>query len=78
MPALIWGAGLPLAILVLAVLVTPWALLLLLVYPLQVLRLSRRGGVVQAVFTVLGKFPEAQGALQYLLGRRKGRIIEYK
>lgn len=76
--ALIWGAGLPLTILVLAVLVTPWALLLLLVYPLQVLRLSRRGGVVQAVFTVLGKFPEAQGALQYLLGRRKGRIIEYK
>ncbi|WP_083545458.1 glycosyltransferase family 2 protein [Sulfitobacter alexandrii] len=76
--ALIWGAGMPLAIVLLALLVTPWALVLLLVYPLQVLRLSRRGGMTRALFTVLGKFAEAQGALQFLLGRGRSRIIEYK
>lgn len=69
---------LPLAILLLALLVTPWALALFMVYPLQVLRLSRRGGTAWALFTVLGKVAEAQGVLQYLLRRGRGRIIEYK
>lgn len=76
--ALIWGAALPMAIVLMTLFLTPWALLVLLVYPVQVLRLSRRGGLPWATFTVLGKLPEALGALQYLLGRGKGRIIEYK
>ena len=76
----IWGVALPLAILLLSV-VQPAAVLLALAYPLQVLRLSRRMGWQAAFFTVLGKFPEAVGALRFHLRRGTGeapRIIEYK
>tara|TARA_R110002049_G_scaffold23781_7_gene84815 strand:+ start:17553 stop:18485 length:933 start_codon:yes stop_codon:yes gene_type:complete len=75
--ALVWGAALPLLVLLLAVPVSPWALMLLLIYPAQMLRLARRGGAAWGVFSVLGKFPEALGALKYHLGR-DGRIIEYR
>ena len=78
--ALLWGLALPLAAL-LGALVTPWALLLLLVYPVQVLRLSRRQGWARATFLTLGKIAEAQGALTYAWRRltgRTGRLIEYK
>jgi GT2 family glycosyltransferase len=83
--ALLWGAGLPLAVAVLAAL-SPWALLLLLAYPAQVLRLARRmgggrAGWEAAVFLVLGKFAEARGALGYYWRRLRGReggLIEYK
>lgn len=78
--AVIWGAVLPLAIL-LAMLITPWAGLAALIYPLQMLRLSRRGSVEVAVFTVLGKFPEALGALAFHANRLRGRktaLMEYK
>ena len=78
--ALLWGLALPLAAL-LGALVSPWALLLLLVYPAQVLRLSRREGWDRATFLTLGKIAEAQGALTYAWRRltgRTGRLIEYK
>ena len=55
---------------------------LLLAYPLQIARLSRRMGLEQAAFTTLGKLPEAMGAIEYHLRRsRLGRprgLIEYK
>jgi GT2 family glycosyltransferase len=79
--ALLWGAVLPLAIVGLAVLVTPWAMLGALIYPVQILRLSRQGGLDWAAFTTLGKFPEAQGAVQYHLRRlmrKDATLIEYK
>lgn len=79
--ALIWGAGLPLLIALFTVLWSPWALWLLMVYPLQILRLSRQGGLPWAWFSVLGKFAEAQGALTYYmrrLRRKETRLIEYK
>lgn len=79
--ALIWGAVLPLFILLLALLISPWALLLLGIYPLQVLRLSRQGGLAWAALTTFSKFPEGLGAVQYHLRRisgRKSEIIEYK
>lgn len=85
--ALIWGALLPVLIL-LALLVSPaLALLLALAYPAQILRMAMRGGISRrlsweiAVFTVLGKFAEAQGVLSYWLNRLRGRrggLIEYK
>jgi GT2 family glycosyltransferase len=78
--ALLWGAALPLAVLGLA-LVTPWALLLLLAYPAQILRLAPREGWARAVFLTLGKFPEAQGVLTYAWRRLTGgrrALIEYK
>ncbi len=77
--ALMWGLVLPL-VTVLGALITPWALLLLLAWPAQVLRLRRRGMPwAEAVFLTLAKLPETQGILGYYLTRRKTRqIIEYK
>ena len=79
--ALAWGAGLPLVALAGALTLSPWALLLLLAYPAQVLRLARRFGPEQALFLTLGKLPEALGVLEYAarrLARRPAGLIEYK
>jgi glycosyltransferase involved in cell wall biosynthesis len=79
--AVIWGLGLPLAAL-LAGLVHPAGFLILLLWPVQVARLAIRwGDPVAALFSVLGKLPEALGVLGYWLGRLRGRrrgLIEYK
>ena len=78
--ALLWGAVLPLAILLMMV-VTPWAGLLALIYPAQLLRLALRGDWGSALFSVLGKFAEAQGVLEFHLRRLRGQrrgILEYK
>ncbi|ODT66691.1 MAG: glycosyl transferase [Pelagibacterium sp. SCN 63-23] len=83
--ALLWAALLPITLI--ACLVTPWALLLLLAYPINVARQAFRGGPRSgeawrdALFAVLGKLPEAQGILKYhwhrLVGARAS-LIEYK
>ncbi|NBE06555.1 glycosyltransferase family 2 protein [Paragemmobacter ruber] len=78
--AVIWGAALPLAALAGAVM-SPWALLLLLLYPVQILRLAPRMGLTRATFLTLGKLPEAVGVAEYWFGRLSGRragLIEYK
>ncbi|NEY89704.1 glycosyltransferase family 2 protein [Tabrizicola oligotrophica] len=78
--ALIWGAGLPVAILAFG-LAHPAGWLLVLAYPAQVTRLARREGWVWGLFSVLGKFAEARGALGFYLGRLRGKrpgLIEYK
>lgn len=76
-----WGMILPLLALV-GLLVTPWAALLLLAYPVQILRRILRGDPPRdALFITLAKLPEAQGALSYLWRRLNGhqaRLIEYK
>jgi len=80
--ALAWSLAPPLL-----ALIATWAwgsigLLPLLAYPLQVARLALRGeGAARALFLVLGKFPEAQGALRYArlaLLKQRGGLIEYK
>ncbi|MEJ5863057.1 glycosyltransferase family 2 protein [Pseudomonas farsensis] len=85
--AWLWGLGIPLLILLACAALGPWALLLALVYPLQVLRLARRGArsprenTLQALFLVLGKFPEMLGQLKFWWQRlRAGQstLIEYK
>ena len=79
--ALLWGLVGPLFIMLFVAALGPVGLLSALVYPLQVLRLSRRGGVPWAFFSVLGKFAEARGALSYYWRRLSGgqkRLIEYK
>ncbi|MDF1483437.1 glycosyltransferase [Extensimonas sp. H3M7-6] len=80
--ALVWGAVLPVLMLLLACFVHPAWLLLGCTYPLQIWRLRRLpGGLQRAVFLVLGKFPEAMGVLQFAwdrLWRSHGRLIEYK
>lgn len=79
--ALFWGLALPLCA-ILGTALTPWSLALLLAWPVQVLRIRRRGADFrQAVLMMLAKLPEAQGILQYALTRSSGRprqLIEYK
>jgi GT2 family glycosyltransferase len=85
--ALLWGAALPLASLALALLVHPAWMALLLAFPLQLLRLAwreRAGGAAgreRALFLLLARLPEAQGALTFWvnrLRRRRAGLIEYK
>jgi GT2 family glycosyltransferase len=85
--AIIWAVAIPVVALILALFVSPWLLLVLLVYPLQMLRIarsgmrSRRSNLLNGAFVVLAKFPEAAGCLQYLfdrLHRRPHKLIEYK
>jgi GT2 family glycosyltransferase len=78
--ALLWGAALPGAAL-LGAAVSPWAALLLLAYPAQILRLAPALGLARAAALTLGKPAEAQGAASWALGRLRGRrrrLIEYK
>jgi GT2 family glycosyltransferase len=78
--ALIWGAGVPVVALLVG-LFHPLGFALLLAWPLQVLRLVPRMGAVPAVFSVLGKLPEAQGVFGYWWGRlrrKRTALIEYK
>lgn len=79
---LIWGALIPAVALLGALLISPWALLLLLAWPVQILRL-KAGGLPwdRATFLTLGKLPEAQGVFGYWIGRllqRERTLIEYK
>ncbi len=87
--ALLWGLFVPLGIVV-ASLFSVKLLLLLLVYPLQVLRLALRPTAAareagapwsRAFFLVAGRFPEAAGILLFNWRRWRGRastLIEYK
>lgn len=79
--ALIWGAALPVVILLLP-LTSPSFLALALLWPAQIIRLGLRDGDwAQAFFLTLGKLPEAQGALGFWWGRWRGtqaKLIEYK
>lgn len=79
--ALIWGLVLPIVTIV-GLAISVWALLLLLIWPLQVLRLVRRGhDLPEAVFLTLSKLPEAQGVLSFFWRRLRGgrvALIEYK
>ncbi len=87
MSAMVWAAGIPAAVLLCVYLVGPALWFLLLVYPLQVLRLFfiERGAwsvrLARAMTLVLGKFAEATGLLCFLwhlFSGKQGRLIEYK
>lgn len=85
--AWIWGLFIPLAILLLIGLVGWWAILLLIIYPLQIIRLAVRGkrsareNWWRAGALVISKFPEMMGEMKFVLDRLRGansRLIEYK
>lgn len=85
--AWIWAVGVPLAVVVLAVVFGWWALALLVVYPLQVIRLALTGRRAarenwwRALALVVGQFPEMLGQIRFLRDRyrhRQSRLIEYK
>lgn len=83
-----WGLGIPLATLCLLPFLDSWAVLILSVYPLQLLRLSALGkrpsmreNCARAAHLVFSKFPEALGQLKFHLDRIRGaqsHLIEYK
>ncbi len=85
--ALLWGAALPLVLLVLT-LARPALAWLWLVYPLQWLRVAlmlrrqhRPLPWTQSAFFLQGRFAEAAGALRFWWGRtmeRRSALIEYK
>lgn len=80
--AVIWGLGLPGVALLGGLLISPWALLILLAWPVQILRLIARGELpLRAIFMTIGKLPEATGVLEFWLKRlfrRELSMINYK
>jgi len=85
--AQVWGRAIPAIVLVATLAFGPQALLALIVYPLQFIRLTWKGTgplstrMLRAFFLLLGKFPEAAGALSFIGGRlvgQRARLIEYK
>lgn len=78
---LLWGLILPVVTL-LGLLVSPWGSLLLLLWPLQVGRLSLKGMQPRsAVFLMIAKFAEFQGACLWVwrqFRQKEARLIEYK
>ena len=82
----IWAVGVPIVtVLALTILGAPGWLFLLL-YPLQMIRIIFKSGftrncTLNALFLVIGKFPEMWGQLKFYLNRImrvKARLIEYK
>lgn len=82
-----WGLYIPAATLIAMPSLGLWALVLLVVYPLQVARIairtprSRRMRWKRAFFLVLGKFPELIGQVKFLYHhfmQKQTPLIEYK
>jgi len=85
--SLLWGLLIPFLVLVISLLYGMWALYLLFIYPLQVIRLAGKGdrstrdNWIYACSLVLCNFPEVIGQIRFQLNRllnRKTKIIEYK
>ncbi|MDH4234624.1 MAG: glycosyltransferase [Gallionella sp.] len=83
----VWGLGIPVAAISSTICLGGWGLAILLIFPVQIVRLALRGTRSQrenwwrALFLVLGKFPEAMGQLSFLYNRltgKRARLIEYK
>lgn len=70
--AVFWGLAIPFVALWLSLTLSPWWLLILLAYPLQIARLSRRRGWEWAAFTTLSKLPEAFGVIRFHWSRLRG------
>ena len=67
---ILWGMILPL-VTVAGAIATPWALVLLLAWPAQVLRLRLKGyPFEQAIALTIGKLAEAQGVIDWWRGPR--------
>ncbi len=84
-----WGAILPFLLIILMIIKPPFAILLLCIYPLQVIRIFGKlkipygdaDKLIYACFCLLDKFPEFCGYVRYHYNRLTGQnntIIEYK
>jgi GT2 family glycosyltransferase len=85
--AWLWGFVIPVVVAALTASIGPRSLLLLMIYPAQVVRLAlqgRRSGREnwwRAVALVFAKFPEVLGQMKFLFDRHRrvqSRLIEYK
>ena len=83
--AFFWTLGLPLVVMVVALIVREPLLLLALpaIYGAQILRIAVRRGlslrsVQSAAMILLAKLPESIGALSYFLGQKSNRLADYK
>ena len=85
--AWVWGLGIPVVTIGLVILVSLWGVAILIIYPLQIVRLAlrrrRSGNDIwwRALFLMLGKFPEMVGQINFLYNRLAGKtahLIEYK
>ncbi|MBU0621576.1 MAG: glycosyltransferase [Gammaproteobacteria bacterium] len=85
--AWIWGLGIPVVSVCLAIWLGACGFAMLIIYPVQVVRLALQGtrsveeNWWRALFLVLGKFPEAIGQMNFIYNRLAGktaRLIEYK
>jgi GT2 family glycosyltransferase len=83
----IWGLIIPALTIFLVLIFGSLGMTVLLIYPLQFIRLALRDGQRgkknwwHALFLVLGKFPEVAGQLSYVYNRLTGKaahLIEYK
>lgn len=82
-----WGLGIPAVAIILTIWLGVIGMVLLLLYPVQIVRIALRGTRTAkknwwyALFLVLGKFPEAMGQLNFLYNKLAGKtasLIEYK
>ncbi len=82
-----WGLLLPLVVIAFIVVKPIWAILLLMIYPLQWLRLTFKSpqpikkSACLAFFLIIGKFAEAVGHIKFMLyqcTKKQAKIIEYK
>ena len=83
----VWGIAIPLVALVMTFAFGAGGMIVLLVYPLQFIRIAISGNNSSknrwwnALFLVLGKFPEAVGQINYFYNKWAGKtahLIEYK
>lgn len=84
--AMVWGVLIP-ALIAASACIFPLAFGMLLVYPLQILRVATRLGLrdhfswSRSFFLTLSKFPESLGVLKFYWNKCRGRVgglIEYK
>ena len=85
--AIVWALVIPTVTVLGLLTIGLWASVVLLVYPLQYVRLVRRSAWMGtfaskfALFSILGKFAEVAGVLEFAVGRvsrRPAKLIEYK
>jgi GT2 family glycosyltransferase len=86
--AFIWGFGIPVIALILATIFSWWGLLVLIAYPIQLIRLrmigprpSARENWLRAGSLLFGKFPEMLGLMKFHIDqmrRAQSGLIEYK
>ncbi len=80
--AVLWSLGIPASALLISGFQGPTGLLILALYPLQVVRMwFRSGSLAQALLTVLSRFAETVGIWRFHVGRWRGHarsLIEYK